>query len=109
MMIMTHCTRFSVRQEQKKHKVKHKVEQEALFRSEPSPRTFQSLEKGSRLSYVGTNNQRLSLIGAKLQSPRRHSLGGALLQSPRTDKLHSIRGTPNTRQSKNNDRPPQNG
>lgn len=52
----------------------------------------QSGKKGPRLSCGG---------GA---SNRRLSLGGAMLQTPKLDPLHSTKTTPNTRQTKKNDR-----
>ncbi|KAM7504663.1 hypothetical protein LguiB_003567 [Lonicera macranthoides] len=68
------------------------AEQEALFGSKPSPMKAQSGKKGPRLSCGG---------GA---SNRRLSLGGAMLQTPKPDPLHSTKTTPNTRQTKKNDR-----
>ncbi|KAK9063242.1 hypothetical protein SSX86_017112 [Deinandra increscens subsp. villosa] len=65
------------------------AEQEAMFGSKPSPMKQQSGKKGSRMSYGGPSNRRLSLGGA--------------MHAPKTD-LHSIRATPNTRHSKKNER-----
>ncbi|KAL8126257.1 65-kDa microtubule-associated protein 3-like [Apium graveolens] len=76
--------------DQKKLEVQLIVEQEVLFGSRPSPKRTQSLKKASRLSCGGTSNQRLS-----------H--GGAVLQTPKTNQLHSIKGTPNSRQTKMNE------
>ncbi|KAK1366641.1 65-kDa microtubule-associated protein 3 [Heracleum sosnowskyi] len=72
------------------------AEQEVLFGSKPSPMKTQNAKKGSRLSCGGTSNRRLSL-------------GGAMLQTPKNDQHHSFKGTPNTRQTKKNERPQQNG
>ncbi|KAK1392833.1 65-kDa microtubule-associated protein 3 [Heracleum sosnowskyi] len=77
--------------DQKKLEVQLIVEQEVLFGSKPSPKKPQSLRKGSRLSCGGTSNQRFS-----------H--GGAVLKTPKTNQLHSIKGTPNSRQTKTNER-----
>ncbi|PWA91055.1 microtubule associated protein (MAP65/ASE1) family protein [Artemisia annua] len=65
------------------------TEQEIMFGSKPSPMKQQSGKKGGRMSCGGASNRRLSL-------------GGAML-APRTD-LHSTRPTPNTRQTKKNER-----
>lgn len=65
------------------------AEQEALFGSKPSPMKQQSGKKGSRMSYGGPSNRRLSLGGA--------------MHAPKTD-LHSARATPNTRHAKKNER-----
>lgn len=78
-------------QDQKKLEVQLIVEQEVLFGSKPSPKKTQNLKKGSRLSCGGASNQRLS-----------H--GGAVLQTPKTNQLYSIKGTPNSRQTKMNER-----
>lgn len=83
-------------QDQKKLEGQLIAEQEVLFGSKPSPMKTQNAKKGSRLSCGGTSNRRLSL-------------GGAMLQTPKTDQLHSFKGTPNTRQTKKNERPHQNG
>ncbi|KAJ0764693.1 putative microtubule-associated protein, MAP65/Ase1/PRC1 [Helianthus annuus] len=61
------------------------AEQEAMFGSKPSPMKQQSGKKGSRMSYGGPSNRRLSLGGA--------------MHAPKTD-LHSVRATPNTRHTK---------
>uniref|UniRef100_A0A5B6ZTY3 65-kDa microtubule-associated protein 3-like n=1 Tax=Davidia involucrata TaxID=16924 RepID=A0A5B6ZTY3_DAVIN len=65
------------------------AEQEAIFGSKPSPMKPQSGKKCPRLSTGGASNRRLSL-------------GGAMLQTPKADPLHSIKATPNTRQTKKN-------
>ncbi|KAI7745388.1 hypothetical protein M8C21_011101, partial [Ambrosia artemisiifolia] len=66
------------------------AEQEAMFGSKPSPMKQQSGKKGgSRMSLGGAGNRRLSLGGA--------------MHAPRTD-LHSVRATPNTRDTKKNSR-----
>ncbi|KAK2971749.1 hypothetical protein RJ640_022888, partial [Escallonia rubra] len=71
------------------------AEQEALFGSKPSPMK-QSGKKGPRLSCGGASNRRLSL-------------GGAMLQTPKLNPLHTKQAaTPNTRQTKKNDRLHQN-
>lgn len=94
-IIMT-CTRIYLYQDQKKLEGQLIAEQEVLFGSKPSPMKTQNAKKGSRLSCGGTSNRRLSL-------------GGAMIQTPKTDQLHSFKGTPNTRQTKKNERPQQNG
>ncbi|WOH01364.1 hypothetical protein DCAR_0520746 [Daucus carota subsp. sativus] len=71
------------------------TEQEAIFGSKPSPMKSQNLKKGARYSCGG------------VPSNRRLSLGGAMLQTPKAHMLHSIKGTPNTRQNKRNERPHQ--
>ncbi|KAI3735192.1 hypothetical protein L6452_14682 [Arctium lappa] len=65
------------------------AEQEALFGSKPSPMKQQSGKKGPRMSCGGASNRRLSL--------------GGPMHAPKAD-LHSIRATPNTRQTKKNER-----
>ncbi|KAI3815854.1 hypothetical protein L1987_15537 [Smallanthus sonchifolius] len=66
------------------------AEQEAMFGSKPSPMKQQSGKKGgSRMSYGGASNRRLSLGGA--------------MHAPKTG-LHPIRATPNTRDTKKNNR-----
>ncbi|KAL1822825.1 hypothetical protein ACET3Z_009603 [Daucus carota] len=77
--------------DQKKLEEQLIVEHEVLFGSKPSPKRPQSVKKGSRTSYGGASNHRLS-----------H--GGEVLQTPKTNQLHSINGTPNTRQTKTNER-----
>ncbi|KAK1399623.1 65-kDa microtubule-associated protein 3 [Heracleum sosnowskyi] len=71
------------------------TEQEAIFGSKPSPMKSQNLKKGARYSCGG------------VPSNRRLSLGGAMLQTPKPNMLHPIKGTPNTRQNKRNERPHQ--
>lgn len=92
---MTHAHIY-LYQDQKKLEGQLIVEQEALFGSKPSPKRPQISKKGSRVSCGGTSNQRLS-----------H--GGAELQTPKTIKLHSIKGTPNTRLTKTNEGVQKNG
>ncbi|XP_073130952.1 65-kDa microtubule-associated protein 3-like isoform X2 [Henckelia pumila] len=66
------------------------TEQEALYGSRPSPMKNQSAKKGSRLSYGGPSNRRLSL-------------GGPMLQSHKPD-LPPAKATPNARTAKKNER-----
>ncbi|KAI3731268.1 hypothetical protein L1987_62456 [Smallanthus sonchifolius] len=75
--------------DQKKLQGQLMAEQEAMFGSKPSPMKQQSGKKGSRMSYGGPSNRRLSLGGA--------------MHAPKTD-LHSVRATPNTRPTKKNER-----
>lgn len=80
-------------QDQKKLQGQLIAEQEALFGSKPSPLKPQSVKKGGpRLSCGGPGGG---------TSNRRLSLGG-----PRADPL--VKATPNTRQTKKNDRLHQN-
>lgn len=82
-------------QDQKKLQGQLITEQEAIFGSKPSPMKSQNLKKGARYSCGG------------VPSSRRLSLGGAMLQTPKANMLNSIKGTPNTRQNKRNERPHQ--
>lgn len=78
-------------QDQKKLQGQLITEQEAIFGSKPSPVKSQNLKKGARYSCGG------------VPSNRRLSHGGAMLQTPKANMLHSIKGTPNTRQKKRNE------
>ncbi|XP_073316058.1 65-kDa microtubule-associated protein 3-like isoform X1 [Primulina huaijiensis] len=65
------------------------TEQEVLYGSKPSPMKNPSAKKGSRLSYGGQSNRRLSL-------------GGPMLQTHKPD-LPPAKATPNARTAKKNE------
>ncbi|XP_076944794.1 65-kDa microtubule-associated protein 3-like [Bidens hawaiensis] len=65
------------------------AEQEAMFGSKPSPMIPSGKKVGSRIPYGGSSNRRLSLGGA--------------MHAPKTD-LYPVRATPNTRDTKKNNR-----
>lgn len=85
------CACFVLLQDQKKLQGQLLTEQEAIYGSKPSPVKNQSVKKRPRSSCGGASNRTLSI-------------GAPTLQTPKRDMPQSAKATPNTRNTKKNER-----